>query len=253
MDPYAGHSWANGPSLFPEGNNQEASSEDINFSAGVILWAALTGDDELRDLGIYLYANQVTAIEQYWFDVDKKVFPKGFDHGAVARVWGAGGRYDTWWSDDPVFIHGINYLPVTGGSLYLGRRPDYVRRAYDEVYKLNRGKILIWRDYFWMFLAMADADEAVELFEQDPYYTPEFGNTAAKTYQWIYNMQALGKVDTSVTADQPTYAVFKKGEGRTYVAFNPTKKPLTVRFSDGKKLSVPPLELAYSGAAKKAD
>jgi endoglucanase Acf2 len=252
MDPYAGHSWANGPSFFPEGNNQESSSEDINFSAGLILWGSMIGDRAMRDLGIYLYATQVTAIEQYWFDVDKQTFPKqGWDHGTVAIVWGGGGRYDTWWSNDPVFVHGINYLPITGASLYLGRRTDYIDRAYAEVFKKNRGKILIWRDYFWMFLALSQPDKALELFREDPYYTPEFGNTQAKAYHWIENLRALGQVETKVTADQPTYAVFDKDGNKSYVGFNPTSKPMTLNYSDGAKLTVQPRSLGYklAGAA----
>jgi hypothetical protein len=34
MDPYAGHGWANGPSQYHDGNNEESSSEDMNFSCG---------------------------------------------------------------------------------------------------------------------------------------------------------------------------------------------------------------------------
>src|SRR5262249_39545955 len=32
FDPYAGHSWATGTTFFPEGNNEESSSEDANFA-----------------------------------------------------------------------------------------------------------------------------------------------------------------------------------------------------------------------------
>src|SRR5688572_27939266 len=55
MDVYAGHSWANGAGQYEEGNNQESSSEEINFSTAVILWGAATGNKAIRDLGIFLY------------------------------------------------------------------------------------------------------------------------------------------------------------------------------------------------------
>jgi len=86
MDPYAGHSWANGPAQFAEGNNEESSSEDINFSYAVALWGALTENTELEDLGLYLYATQVSAVEEYWFDTEGRVFPKGFKHPTIAMV-----------------------------------------------------------------------------------------------------------------------------------------------------------------------
>ncbi len=243
MDVYAGHSWANGPSLFQEGNNQESSSEDTNFSAAAILWGNASGNRQIRDLGIFLYTQQVQAIEQYWFDVDDVVYPKGFDHTTVAMVWGAGGRYDTWWDNNPVYVHGINLLPASGAALYLGRRPEYVQKNYAEIVRRNRGEPLTWRDALWMFLAFAEPTRARQLFEADPYFTPEFGNSTAMTYHFITNLEALGQLDTGVTASIPTYAVFKRGGKRTHVAYNASGSPLTVKFSDGISLQVPPRSL----------
>jgi endoglucanase Acf2 len=247
MDAYAGHSWANGPAQFDEGNNQEASSEDINFSASAILWGALTENRAIRDLGIFLYTNQVAAIQQYWFDVDRQVFPKGFDYTTAAMVWGAGAKYDTWFDQDPILIHGINFLPFTGASLYLGLRPDYVNRNFDEIFRQSRGVITTWRDYALMFLALGNPSRALELYRDDPYFEPEFGNTKALAYHWISNLAALGgHVDATTTADVPTYAVFKSDDRRAYVVFNPTPRPLTVTFSDAMKLTVLPRQQTHS-------
>jgi endoglucanase Acf2 len=243
MDAYAGHSWANGPAEFDEGNNEESSSEDVNFSAGAILWGAMTGNTAIRDLGIFLYVQEVAAIEQYWWDIDQKVFPKGFGHTAVAMVWGAGGRYDTWWDPNPIFVHGINLVPA---GLYMGRHPDYVLRNYEEVTRRNRGEPLTWRDLMWMYLALAKPERALALFENDRYFTPEFGNSMAMTYHWITNLAALGQLDTRVVADTPTFAVFSKGNKRAHVAFNPTDKPLKVTFSDGANVLVPPRQTALT-------
>ncbi len=78
FDPYAGHSWASGAQETGSGANQESSSEAINFATAAILWGEATGNIELRDLGVFLYANEIVAIQQYWFDVDGAVFPAGF-------------------------------------------------------------------------------------------------------------------------------------------------------------------------------
>jgi len=244
MDAYAGHSWANGPAQFEAGNNEESSSEDVNFSAGAVLWGALTGNDAIRDLGIFLYTQQAAAIEQYWWDIEQKVFPKGFEHSAVAMVWGAGGRYDTWWSRDPIFIHGINFTPASGGALYMGRHPEYIKRAYAEIVNRNRGEPLTWRDVMWMYLALAEPERALQSYEKDRYFKPEFGSSRAMTYHWISNLAALGQLDTQITADTPTYAVFRKAGKRTHIAFNPTDTPLEVRFSDGAHLQVPARQTA---------
>jgi endoglucanase Acf2 len=219
----------------------------VNFSAAAVLWGSVINDRQLRDLGIYLYTQQVQAIEQYWFDIDDAVFPRDFDHTTVAMVWGAGGRYDTWWDPNPIYVHGINMLPASGGTLYLGRHPAYVKKNYAEVERRNRGNPLTWRDCMWMFLAFSDPAKARALFEDDAYFTPEFGNSKAMTYHWITNLEALGHPDIAVTANTPTYAVFKKGNRRTHVASNAGDRPLDVTFSDGAKLVVPARRTAHDG------
>jgi endoglucanase Acf2 len=252
MDPYAGHGWANGPAQYHDGNNEESSSEDMNFSTGLILWGAITGNKVLRDTGIFLYTNTLEAIEQYWFDADHQVFPKGFDFPCVGMVWSAGGKFDTWWDSNPIMIHGINYLPFQGGSLYLGRRPALVEREYDALMKRTRNEVFTWRDYALMYLALADGQRAADELDKDRYLEPEFGDSRALTHAWIRALAELGRVDATITADTPTYAVFKKGTVRSYVAFNPTDAPKTVTFSDGTKLEVPPKELAVKEPSARA-
>src|SRR5690349_10345858 len=51
QDHYAGHAFANGPQLFREGNNEEASSEDVYFSTACVLWGTVTGNKAIRDMG----------------------------------------------------------------------------------------------------------------------------------------------------------------------------------------------------------
>jgi endoglucanase Acf2 len=244
MDVYAGHSWANGPAQFEDGNNEESSSEDMLFSASLVLWGATIGNKEMRDLGIWLFTQQMLAAEQYWFDVDDVVFPPDFDHTTIAMVWGAGAKYDTWFDADPIMVHGINYLPFTGASTYLGRYPAYVSKNFAEVYKRSSGAIYSWRDYMLMYLALAEPDRALKMFDEDPYFNVEFGNTRVLMQHWLRNLKALGQVDTQVTANVPTYAVFKGPSGRTHAAYNPTTKPTEVAFSDGTKLKVKPFDLA---------
>jgi endoglucanase Acf2 len=243
MDVYAGHSWANGPAQFDEGNNQEASSEDLNFSAAVVLWGMITRRPHLRDLGAFLFANQVAATEQYWFDVNDAVFPDKFAHPAVGMVWGAGAKYDTWFDQDPLLVQGINLLPFTGASLYLGRHPDVVARGFAHATRNDVSRLTTWRDYWLMFYALAEPGRAAKLFEDDPYFEPEFGNTLAATYAWIAALGDMGRVDPRVTANTAAYAVFRRGDRRTYVAYNTEARPRRVRFSDGSTLLVGPKQV----------
>jgi endoglucanase Acf2 len=240
FDPYAGHSWASGPAMFDDGNNEESSSEDVNFAAAVVLWGSVTGNARARDLGAFLYETTVSAIEQYWLDVDRDVFPRGYARPVAGIVWGDGVKYDTWWDRNPIYVHGINVLPVTGASLYLGRHPEAVKRNYDYLLAANRGPVHQWRDVMWMYLALDDARTAESLLDADHAFDTEFGNSWAAVSHWVRNLRALGHVDTSVLADTTSYAVFRSGADRTYAAYNPTAAPLVVTFTDGATLSVPP-------------
>jgi hypothetical protein len=59
----------------------------------------------------------------------------------------------------------------------------------------------------------------------------------------------MGAPDTSVTADTTLYQVFKRPDGqRSYLAFNAGKAPISVRFSDGRQLEVPPGRLVRAAA-----
>ncbi|HVZ74001.1 MAG TPA: glycosyl hydrolase [Polyangia bacterium] len=244
MDAYAGHGWANGPAQYHDGNNEESSSEDMNFSTGLVLWGAVTGNKELRDAGIFLFANTLEAVEQYWFDVDRQVFPKDFDAPCLGMVWSAGGKYDTWFDSNPIMIQGINYLPFQGGSLYLGRHPELVKREYDALMEKTRGKVFTWRDYVLMYQALAEGQAASKTLDEDTYLEPEFGNSHALTHAWVRALAQMGRVDASVSADVPTYAVLKKKNKRSYVAYNPGDAAASVTFSDGFSMKVPAKGLA---------
>ncbi|MFF0821214.1 glycosyl hydrolase [Micromonospora haikouensis] len=248
FDIYAGHDWASGHGSFGAGNNQESSSEGMNFANALIQWGQATGDTAVRDAGIFLYTTQAAAIQEYWFDHADENFPAGFEHSTVGMVWGDGGAYATWFSAEPEMIQGINLLPVTGGHLYLGYDPAYVRTNYAELVRNNNGQPTVWQDILWQFQALGDPATALSNLRANPGYTPEEGESRAHTFHWIRNLAALGTVDTTVSANHPLSAVFTRNGARTYVASNITAAPITVRFSDGTTLTVGAGKTATTGA-----
>jgi endoglucanase Acf2 len=252
FDHYEGHSWAvgiggAGPYGF-WGNNQESSSEAINAWAGLILWGEIHGNRALRDLGVYLYAAESQAIEHYWFDVHGIVFAPEYKNVEVAQLFGGQYIHNTWWTDDPREIKGINLLPITTASTYFGRHPDYIRRNLgslkgEQDVWAARGKKIdpadIWQDVFAKYLALADP--AAGLAAWDRWGAVELGETRSHTLHWLLSLNETGPPDLSITADTPLYSVFKRADGRrTYLAFNATKTPIDVHFSDGKTLTVAP-------------
>ena len=240
FDPYAGHSWASGHARFGDGNNNESSSEAMNAWCGLILWGEATGDRTIRDLGIYLYTTEMNGIDEYWFDVHGDNHAKGYTPSVVTMVWGGKGVDATWFSARPEHIHGINWLPIHGGSLYLGRHPAYVEKNYSALVKESGGTTWKeWSDLIWMYRALVDPRDALQLFEASgDKISYEGGNSKANTYAWLHALNALGQVDAGVTADHPLYAVFRKEKVRTYCVYNMENRPRTVTFSDGFQLKV---------------
>ena len=254
FDPYEGHSWASGVGLGAWGNNQESSSEAINAWAGLVLWGEVTGNQALRDLGVYLLATEADAINHYGFDIHGLVFAPEYKNVEVSMLFGGKYAHNTWWTDEPRQIKGINLLPVTTASAYMGREPKFILRSMgtlkgDTELYLSRGKGYsevpkdIWQDIFAKYLALADP--AAALAQWDRHGSVELGDTRSHTLHWMLSLQAMGAPDFSVSGDTPLHAVFRRPDGqKTYLAFNASAAPLTVRFSDGQVLTVAPGSLA---------
>jgi endoglucanase Acf2 len=241
IDPYAGHSWASGHARFGDGNNNESSSEAMNAWCGLILWGEATGERTVRDLGIWLYTTEMSAINEYWFDVHDENHPASYTPSVVTMIWGGKGANETWFSANPELVHGINWLPIHGGSLYLGHYPAYVQKNYHALVEENKGpQWHQWADIIWMYRALVDPKDALAQFEaREKTFAPEAGNSRANTYHWLHALDTLGQVDPTVTADCPLYAVFRKGDQHTYIVYNAANEPRTVTFSDGFRLASP--------------
>lgn len=244
FSPYAGHCWANGFASFPQGNDQESTSESMQFNSSLIHWGTITGNKVIRDLGIYLYTTEQTAIEEYWFDVYKRNFPASQQYSLVSRVWGNNFDNGTFWTGDIAASYGIELYPIHGGSLYLGHNIAYATKLWNEI-KANTGIMSnqvndnLWHDIMWEFAAFTNPAETITLYNSYPNRSLKFGVTDAQTYHWLHAMNALGQVDATVTANYPIAVVFSKNGEKTYVAHNYEKNDITVNFSDGYELVVP--------------
>jgi endo-1,3(4)-beta-glucanase len=244
FSPYEGHSWADGFANNPQGNNQESSSESMLFASSLIHWGEVIGDKNIRDLGIYLYTTEQTGIEEYFLDTKDRNFPASQQYSLVSRVWSNSFDNGTFWTGDIAASYGIEIYPIHGGSLYLGLDTIYAKKLWEEV-KNNTGIMSnqanpnLWHDMWWEYLAFIDPPKAIEMYNSYPDREIKFGVSDAQTYHWIHAMNALGKLDASITADYPIAAAFTLNGKYNYVAHNYTNAPITVTFSDGYQLQVP--------------
>ena len=261
--PYEGHSWASGHQNFGMGNNQESSSEALNAWAGIILFGEATGDEAIRDLGVYLYSTEVSAVNNYWFDVDENVLSDAYRYGvtnkeaaaidketaevkynSAAIVWGGSYCYATWFSANPMHIQGINLLPMNPTGFYLAGNKDYITENIRLAYKYAKQggfNEMEWFDIWCEYQALADPQAAMERWEaQADSYSVEGGETKAHTYQFIRSLIEHGTPDTSITSDTALSTVFVKDGVKTYAAYNAEDTAKTVTFSDGAAITARP-------------
>lgn len=241
FDPYAGHSWASGHAIFGDGNNQESSSEAMNAWYGIALWGAATKNTELLDLGLYLYNTELMAIEEYWFDVDQTNFADGFPKPALGIVWGGKNDYTTWFSAEPAHIHGINWIPFTPGSLYLGRSPAYAKQNLEAIGLDPLGPNAPWRDLRIMYSAFVDADGAREAAREST--RVESGNSISFMNLWCEVLSAHGQIDPSIQGDDAFSLAFRHQDSVTYAVYNYEETEKSVIFSDGHEMRAAPHQL----------
>jgi endoglucanase Acf2 len=246
FDPYEGHSWASGVALSPDGNNQESSSEATNAWAALMIWGTLQGRADWVDLGAYLYNTEIQAIQHYWFDVHGLTLPNEYQNVEVSMLFGGKLAHNTWWIDEPRQIHGINLLPLTASSTYLGASPEFVHKnmaALDRETQIYHARAKrakpedIWQDLFAKYVALVDPARGRARW--DEWGTIELGDTRTHALHWLSFLQHAGPVNLSIWADAPFHAVFGQGAQKSYLVYNPEPQPRTVTFSDGKVVQAP--------------
>ena len=243
FSPMAGHSWASGHAAFSSGNNQESSSEAMNFATGVTLWGEATSNADTRQLGQMLYSLEAEAIAEYWFDRYGTIYPDSYEHESVGMIWGDGAAHATWFSAEPELIKGINFLPFHGGSLYLSEMAADPAALLAEIEQLNGGPADDWPGIVLQYEALVDpASAATHYQQQTPNY--EAGQSPAYMFFWVSVLETLGTPISTVRGDHPVSAVFENQAVRTYSAHNASGDVIAVNFNDGVTFDVKPGESA---------
>lgn len=256
FSPYAGHSWASGMSAHGPGVDQESTSESMQFNCSLIHWGAVTGNKDIRNLGVCLYAIERSATEEYWFDVHDRNLPDSYTSALVSRVFA--NKYDNqnFWGGGIAGSYGIQIYPVHGGSFYLVNNKEYAKKLWTAMTEEtgilnNETNDNIWYDSWFQFLSMIDPAEALRLYNNCDKLGVKFGVSQAQTYQHIHSAAAIGVPRQDITANYPLATAFEKDGNITYCAQNYGTTDLTVTFSDGTTLTAKPGELAMTAAQGK--
>lgn len=276
MDPWAGHCYAGGLGD-GAGNGQESTSESMQGWGGMYLLGVALGDDELRDAGIFGWVSESRATAEYWFDRHGEAIDVNF-HAAKSEDYNIdytkfrhtnpdyiipyssnltshGVGWWTWFGGDPVFMQGIQWMPISPALDYLGEDKDFAAWDYQRLMELKEH--VGWQDYAgsdaWLgdsdwgnvvlsYRQWSDPDDAAAIFDEGwtkGWPTMTTSSTNGITYFVTHSHRSYGDIQWDVTANIPTARVYKKGMETYHVAYNPTDAPVTVTFSDAVSFTVP--------------
>lgn len=259
FSPFYGHNWADGTGA--DGNNQESVSEAMNFSFGLIELGQILGDNKLRDLGVYMFAEEELAAQQYWFNSDSDLtstgglyngnWPEALVHytGPDGNVWKTTlitnvkqfGIFRNTFFGGIAGSYTIQQTPLTAYMLFFGRNQNWLKETWQQ-YLLDSGGAP--QGPYEGIVAAIQAQlpqsgtglndvglvPALKRIQAVHNFFPGAPNSHAK--HWAYTLAALGQIDYSVVADTTSYAVFNENGQRTYTAYNPGDNDITVTFTD---------------------
>ena len=270
LDPYCGHSFAGGMGNAWNGNGQESTSEAIQGWGGVWMLGAALGDQEMLEAGIFGYTLETRAAAEYWFDRGRRnIDYSKYQHPYCCNLTMQGVGWWTWFSGDPVWMHSIQWLPISPIlTNFFSEDLAFTRWDYTEMYK---GKEI--GDYeaaqgglgdesglgnvCLSYLSLFDPDSAARVWDR----MDRMGKALAKnpdtggiTYWLTHSHKALGDKRYDILCDHPLACAYTDSKGvTTYAVYNAGKSALTVHFTgaEEKTLTVNPGLTVTDGTRKR--
>ena len=259
LDPYCGHSFAGGMGNGGNGNGQESTSEAIQGWGGVWMLGAALQDDEMLEAGIMGYTLETRATAEYWFDRKRRNIDfTRYNHPYCCNLTMQGVGWWTWFSGDPVWMHSIQWLPISPVlTNHFCEDLPFTRWDYTEMYKGKEvgdyeaesgglGDESGLGNVCLSYLSLFDADSAARVWDR----MDKMGKALAKnpdtggiTYWLAHSHKALGEKRYDISADHPLACAYTDTLSRrtTYAVYNVSDAPLTVHFfgAEDTSLTVP--------------
>lgn len=260
FDQWIGHSYAGGLSS-ATGNNQESTSEAMQSWGGLFLLGSALGDDNMRNAGAYGWVNESAASLEYWFDWDHENLPASYQQSMVGILWAGGYSYGTYFGASPVFIHGIQYLPINPGFRYLARNPEWAASEYSAL--LNEASAIdgysseaeFGTDWAQVALGFELLFNPTDVTAKLADYIAEDNGVLTDvvsgiTYFYAHAMQNLGRFSEQRFIDLPMSSAFEKDGVYTYTAYNPTDTDVTAHvYEHGSTAALASFTVPAHGAA----
>ncbi|CAI5728776.1 unnamed protein product [Peronospora destructor] len=138
----------------------KSSSEDVNFSYGMMLWGKVTGNKAVEDLGSIMLRLNARAVRTYFLMTsDNTIHPPQFVPNHVTGIFFDNkADYATWFSAEKYCIHGIQMIPVSPIN-GLVRTVTFVQQEWDDI--LSKEAIVTGADTSNPWLSLLLVNEAV--------------------------------------------------------------------------------------------
>lgn len=277
LDPWVGHSWAGGlgDNGNDNGNGQESSSEAMQAWAGIYLLGVALDNKDMRDAGIWGWSTEARGTREYWFDVDaprnsnsggrknwngKNTLQANYDYSEYpyaynSNITGKGIGWWTWFGGDPLYMHGIQWMPISPALDYLSWDTDFVKWAYNDL--MDGANSAFSHDWFesttnsddgssieplayndWgnvvlCYMQRFDPKGAADIFDRaysENLHIATAVSTGHISYYTIYSHLSHGDPDFTVHSDLPTAQAYKKDGIYTFAVYNPSLKDRKVNF-----------------------
>ena len=157
---FRGHSYSHGVTPMADGKDEESTSEDVNFSYGMMLWGKVTANKAVEDLGSLMLRLNARAVRTYFLMTsDSTIHPPQFVPNHVTGIFFDNkADYATWFSAEKYCIHGIQMIPVSPIN-GLVRTRAFVQEEWDDV--LSKEAIVTSSDTSNAWLSLLLVNEAV--------------------------------------------------------------------------------------------
>eukprot|EP00934_Nitzschia_sp_Nitz4_P000469 Nitzschia sp. Nitz4//scaffold64_size103689//29119//32314//NITZ4_004428-RA/size103689-snap-gene-0.127-mRNA-1//-1//CDS//3329556106//469//frame0 len=172
MSWFDGHSFATGLFPFSNGKSQESSSEAVNCYYGAYLWSLQRSSvaTSQADFTNLLLAMELRGAKTYWHMLppsalaDKKtaspVYSASFQENyMVGNLGMLDVNVNTWFGNNPLYVHMINAIPITAATSKLFNR-SYVQQEYKYLMSEVSSVEMAWRGYTTSIHAIIDPNQA---------------------------------------------------------------------------------------------
>jgi endo-1,3(4)-beta-glucanase len=220
---FDGHSFASGLFPFGNGKSQESSSEAVNCYYGAYLWSLVRnghGDDPesdtspKTDFARLLLATEIRGAIMYWHmstknsahsnETKASIYPLEFSNNLmVGNIGMLDAICSTWFGTDNLYVHMINFIPVTAVTGDLFSRP-FVSEEIAHAFRPVKDIEMAWRGYVISASAIFDPIQAWQ--DAQDLFSPELdsGLSKSQVLYWIATRPGFDSSQVSQEGETPT-------------------------------------------------